>query len=162
MLEGAVTKPLESKSIKIRKFFFFNELLDLLKKELNSKKYDFVIHAAAVSDYQPEKTSNTKISSGKKNLTLKLKPTPKIINMIKRLAPKTFLVGFKQESFKCQRRLKLSAQKLFDEAKCDLVVANSLKEGYKGYIINADKHVLAQANSRQELSAKLVQTLRNR
>ena len=65
-------------------------LFALLKKE----KFDAVIHAMAVSDYAPVKKAG-KISSGGKTLTLTLKRTPKIISSIKKLAPETFLVGFK-------------------------------------------------------------------
>jgi phosphopantothenate-cysteine ligase len=38
---------------------------------------------------------NNKISSSESDLIIKLKPTPKIISLIKELSPKTYLIGFK-------------------------------------------------------------------
>src|SRR5271157_2085618 len=51
IIEGPVTHTLIDKKIKIIKYRFFDELARVLKAEL-LKKYDIIIHAAAVSDFK--------------------------------------------------------------------------------------------------------------
>ena len=64
MIEGPVTHTLLDKKIKIIKYRFFDELAKLLKIEL-LKKYDIIIHAAAVSDFKFQGSVKGKISSDK-------------------------------------------------------------------------------------------------
>ena len=160
VLEGpvTVTRPLEAKSIKVLKYHFYDELFNLLKKQL-LKKFDIVIHAAAVSDYQLKNTHRQKIKSGRPNLRLTLTPTKKIINEIKIISPESFLVGFKLETSSQKSTLTAKAFTLIKEAQCDLVVANGLRNNYVGYIINKEKQILAHATSRGDLSRKLIKIL---
>ena len=51
IIEGPVTHTLVDKEIKIIKYRFFDELARVLSQEL-LKKYDVIIHAAAVSDFK--------------------------------------------------------------------------------------------------------------
>jgi len=95
ILEGPVTHVMENSKIKIIKYRFFDELEKELKKELK-KKYEIIIHAAAVSDFKVKQASKIKLSS-EKSLTIKLEPTTKLIQEIKRISPTSFLVGFKLE-----------------------------------------------------------------
>ncbi len=73
------------KRIKLRAYRFFDELKGLLSGELKLKKYDMVIHTAAVSDYRPLKQYSGKVKSGIKHWRLDLVPTEKIIDMIKKI-----------------------------------------------------------------------------
>ena len=158
ILEGPVREPLRSKHIHIIKYLFYDELLSSLKKVLR-KNFDVIIHAAAVSDYRPKRTLKTKLRSGLKGVTLSLVPTQKIIEEIKRLSPKTFLVGFKLGSNK-QKILLNNAEQLIKRSGCDLVVANSLTgNNYKAFIINPEYQVLAKATSRVILAGKLMNIL---
>lgn len=159
VLEGPVQNPLKRRDIKVLKFSFFDELFGLLKKELR-KKYDIVIHAAAAADYKPAKKISGKINSQAAPLKLDLVPNPKMINVIKKIAPKTFLIGFKLEPKISRQHLKKITQKLFHEAHCDLVVANSLNgKNYSGYIVDEQFRVLAHAASRQKLAQSLMNIL---
>ena len=160
VLLGPVALKKKIAGVRYKNFTFFDELKDLLRSELK-KKYDIVIHAAAVSDYRPEKESKNKIRSGKKKLRLTLVPTRKLIDPIKRFAPDVFLVGFKLEST-LNRRSAVSATKdLFEGARCDLVVANrSAGQRYEGYILNGKGNILAGAKTKEELARKLVKTLK--
>lgn len=161
LLEGPVEEPLQSSSIRIKKFAFFDELLKLLKFEV-WQKYDIIIHAAAVSDYRLKKAFKTKIPSSLKALTLTLTPTPKIINEIKKIDPKSFLVGFKLESRISPQRAVKATRDLFTKAHCDLVVANSIQnKNYLGYIVNREKNILSEAKSRKELVRNLLKILQN-
>ena len=136
----------------------FEEFLKSLKKELKNN-YNIVIHAAAVSDYQLKKSFKRKLSSQLKNLKLDLIPTPKIIDLVKKTAPGVFLVGLKLESALTKKNVYQKCGRLFKDANCNLVVANSVKkEKYRAYILDKTK-VLAEAFSREELAKKLIKVL---
>ena len=51
LIEGPVTHPWAERKVKVLKYRFFDELSALLRQEL-VKKYDIIIHAAAVSDFK--------------------------------------------------------------------------------------------------------------
>ena len=157
VIEGPVTHALTDKKVKVIKYRFFDELVDVLKKEL-LKKYDIIIHAAAVSDFKVVGASGKKIASDR-NVTLKLTTTPKLIKDIKRLSPESFLVGFKLESNLNPKDIFKTVRSLFISSACDLVVANSLKNGYQGYIVDADGDILAKANNKQKIANELVKIL---
>ncbi len=159
LLEGPVTVPLPSRSIRILKFCFFGELQKLLKQELR-KDVDALIHAAAVADYKLKRPGRRKLSSEKKTLRLELVTTPKLIRIIKRLAPKTFLVGFKLEPHISRKSACRKARELFRKADCDIVVANALTvRGYKGFILDKGDIILASAADRAKMSRALVRIL---
>lgn len=159
VLEGPVTHPLKEQKIQIKKFCFYEELAALLKSELK-KEYDAVIHNAAVSDYQLEQPFNSKLNSNQKTLTLKLVPTKKLINSLKTLAPKTFLVGFKLEDFQNEREVITKAKKLITNTQCDLVIANTLKGGYKAYLLNHQAQIQNTSYSRAQLTRNLILALK--
>lgn len=157
VIEGPVTHTLADKKITIIKYRFFDELQRVLKAEL-LKKYDLIIHAAAVSDFKVRGASTSKISS-KKAINLKLVATRKLINDIKKLSPGSFLVGFKLESKLDPKNIFKSVKTLFTQSGCDLVVANSLTGGYQGFIVNADGNILSSVNNKQRLAQTLVNIL---
>jgi len=161
LLEGQVTHLWHGKSVKVVKFRFFDELEKILKCELK-KKYDCVVHAAAVSDFKLKEKFQGKMKSdvGKaSSLSLQLVPTEKIINQIKNINPRVVLVGFKLEPDLRGKRLMLETRKLFENAHCDVVVANSLEGGYKGFVVDAKGNVLAQALNKKVLAKSLVKLL---
>jgi phosphopantothenoylcysteine decarboxylase/phosphopantothenate--cysteine ligase len=159
LIEGPVTHVLQNKGIKVIKYCFFDELAAALKQELR-KKYDVVIHAAAVSDFKVKDSFKSKISSAKK-LTLNLTATPKLIGQIKRLSPKSFLVGFKLESSLKVKDIFKVVKDLFAFSHCDLVVANTLKDGYQGFIVNEQGEILSKANNKKVLVTNLVRVIAN-
>src|SRR3989338_3506564 len=126
LIEGAVAQPLKAKAVRILKFQYFDELLNLIKQEAK-KKYDIIIHAAAVSDYRLRREFKSKIDSHRKQITLELVPTEKLINYFKKLNKKGLLVGFKLEPAGSLNSLKSKVNGLLTETRCDLVVANYFK-----------------------------------
>lgn len=127
-----------SKKIKIIPFKFFDELRTKAIHELKTGKYAAVIHAAAVSDYQPESLSSGKIKSGLKNLKINLVPTPKIIDQIKKVDPDVFLVGFKFEPGADRDKLRDNAHRLIRRTQAELVVANTVgPDGYRAYFADS-------------------------
>jgi phosphopantothenoylcysteine decarboxylase / phosphopantothenate---cysteine ligase len=157
VIEGPVTDSLKLPGVKVIKYKFFDELAKVLEAEC-AKKYDVVIHAAAVSDFKPKRISKIKIDSGH-SLTLQLEPTEKLINRIKHFWPGTCLVGFKLESNLSTTNVGKITRALFTDSGCDLVVANSINKGYQGYVVNADGQILAQATGKDQVAQILVRML---
>lgn len=157
LLEGPVTHPWHDPEVKVIKYRFFDELEKLLKEQLK-KNYDCVIHAAAVSDFKLGKPLKGKIDSHKE-ISLKLVPTPKLIEQSKKHAPKTFLVGFKLEpGIKVENILK-EADGLLKSAHCDLVVVNCIKHGYRGFIVDKEKNIWLKTDSKKVLARGLVRLI---
>ena len=126
-----------SNKIRLIRFKFFDELSDIIKREIRSKKYDIIIHSAAVSDYRPAKFFSQKVKSGLRNWKLNLVPTPKIIDSIKKINRALVLVGFKFEPKATKSILIKRTRELIRRANLDLAVANTIdKNQYKAYIIN--------------------------
>lgn len=122
--------------IKTIRFRFFDQLLKIIKRELGAKRYDALIHSAAVSDYRPAKSFGNKFKSGKSAWRLELVPTPKIIDLIKKIDSSVFLVGFKFAPEVKKGILIKETKKLIERAKLDLAVANTVKgKRYKAFIL---------------------------
>ena len=163
LLEGPVTHQLKHIPIKIIPFQYFGEFERLLKQHLKTTHYDIVIHAAAVSDYEIKNSSLKKIKSTLPRLALKLTKTPKLISQIKKISPAIFLVGFKLETNLGKTALRQRTTHLIGEAKCDLVVANTInKNNYNAYIVDAKGAFLAQTKSRKEIAKALVKVLKEK
>lgn len=105
----------------------------------------------------------SKISSYEDNLVIVLKPTPKIISIIKDLSPSTYLVGFKLLAGVSKEELIEVAKNLRDKNKCDLVVANDLSTIKNGkhiaYIINKDNEI-EESHGKDDIAKKLVRRMR--
>jgi phosphopantothenoylcysteine decarboxylase/phosphopantothenate--cysteine ligase len=128
---------LKLQGIKIIHFKYFSELEQLLKKELRKRKYAAVIHAAAVSDYQPEQEIYHKVSSRLDSWKINLVPTKKLVDNLKDYDPELISVGFKFEPDTGKNRLIEKGNRLLKQASLDLVVANSNKnKAYQSYILD--------------------------
>jgi phosphopantothenoylcysteine decarboxylase/phosphopantothenate--cysteine ligase len=160
LLLGPVAACCLNKKIKLIRFKFFDELKDLIKRELSLRKYDVVIHSAAVSDYRMAKNYPHKVKSGNKRWALNLVPTQKLIDIIKKnIDSSSFLVGFKFETGAQKNKLISQARKLINTGSADLVVANSLNGGrYSAYLVNK-KSVSSAISSKSELVKKLVNVI---
>jgi phosphopantothenoylcysteine decarboxylase/phosphopantothenate--cysteine ligase len=107
------------------------QMYEAVASELRSKKYDVVMAVAAAADWAPEKPFAYKVSSHKlHSLDLKLKPTMKIIDSVKKISPKTFLVAFRAEYKLPKNELIESAHKRLLDARADVIVVNDV--GKKG------------------------------
>ena len=106
--------------------------------------------------------TNNKISSSENDLIIKLKPTPKIISMIKAISPTTYLVGFKLLNNVSKENLYDVAYKLLIKNNCDLVIGNDLKninqEIHKALFITK-KGIIKEFNYKQEIAENLVKIL---
>ncbi len=114
------------------------QMLHAIMRELSSEPYDIVILAAAVSDFKPEISSRDKITTDRDSVVIRLVPTGKIVNQVKSIQRKTFLVAFKAEYHVSDRiLLERSYRKLLD-SDADLVVANDV--GTEGAFIGSDSN----------------------
>ena len=107
------------------------QMLEAFVSELESKKYDVVIAVAAAADWTVEKPYSYKVSTHKlRSLDLRLKPTRKIIDYVKKASSKTFLVAFRAEYKLSKKDLIESGYKRLLGADADLIVVNDV--GKKG------------------------------
>ena len=163
---GGVIIPKQlSRKMKVRQFRFFDELYKLMKKEISSKKYDIVIHSAAVADYAPTHYYKGKISSRYQSLLIHLKPTIKIVDQIKKWDSKVYLVKFKLEVDVNRKELIVGAYRSMLDSDANLMVANDLKdmkdEGHKAFIINPQKKIFT-CKTKKEITKKLLNIIANR
>lgn len=145
-----------NKRIRLIRFKFFNELRDIIKKELKNKRYDVIIHSAAASDFKPDKIIRGKIISAGRRV-LKLKPLPKIIRDIRYSAKEAKVVMFKLEigvtGGVLLKRSKIAQKKLG----VDLVVANTLNP-YRAFIMDGKGKSIFVRN-KKELADRLVRII---
>jgi phosphopantothenoylcysteine decarboxylase/phosphopantothenate--cysteine ligase len=96
----------------------------------NIKDYDMLIMTAAVTDYKPL-SSNKKIETrDNPHLTIELDATEKIIDKVKTINPRIFLVAFKALYNVSREELIDAARRKMKECNADLVFANDVsKEG---------------------------------
>jgi phosphopantothenoylcysteine decarboxylase/phosphopantothenate--cysteine ligase len=146
-------------NLSLKRFKFFDDLKNIISRELKSKKYALAIHSAAVSDYRPKVSFRKKIGSGIRPWKLNLVPTPKLIKLFKKAAPDIFLVGFKYEPQATKESLLREAKKLLNHSGVSLVVANTAKAGqYQAYILGKEK-IYTRASGKKDLADKLIKTL---
>lgn len=156
LLLGPVETCCLNKKIKLIHFIFFDELKRIIVKELTSKKYDIMIHSAAVTDYRPQVRFKQKVKSGIKQWKLNLVPTPKIIDMIKKIDRALFLVGFKFEPKVPREILIDKARSLMNRARLDLAVANTIdNDKYLAFIVNKN-NTIGPLKNRNALADKLI------
>ncbi|RME24072.1 MAG: hypothetical protein D6798_12110 [Deltaproteobacteria bacterium] len=72
-----------------------DDLLQKLRAWVQAHPGGLVVHAAAVGDYAVADRSAGKLPSGRAELVLRLRPTPKIIDLVRDWDPTVHLVSFK-------------------------------------------------------------------
>jgi len=115
------------------------EMREAVISELRSRKYDVVVAIAAAADWTPEERSERKIPTYIPSLTLKLKPAPKVIESVKKVDPKTFLVAFKAEYRVSVEELVDGARRKLREVDADLIVANDVGREGAGFGSDANE-----------------------
>ncbi len=145
---GIITPPNRARTTNVETT---EEMYEAVVSELESHDYDLVIATAAASDWTPKQQCDYKIPTRKTSgFDLKLKPTPKIIDRVKKINPAIFLVPFKAEYGLSNKELVSHAYETLKKAKADLIVANDVaKEGVgfgvetnELYIIDKERRVI--------------------
>jgi phosphopantothenoylcysteine decarboxylase/phosphopantothenate--cysteine ligase len=128
-------------------------------------KNDIFVSAAAVSDFTVEKSLNNvsdKISSGE-DLTLQLKPLPKILNSVKQINPNIFLVGFKAEYNVSEGELISKAHERIKTSGANFIVANDVSVEGAGFGSDKNQVVIVDGDtftvpltSKTEIGQKII------
>ena len=104
-----------------------------------------------------------KLSSQMGSPVLLLTQTPKIISLLRPLAPKAVIVGFKLLSRVSREELLNVAHALLRKNGCDLVLANDGSEirgdSHHAYLIGPDKQVIREMFTKQEIAAQIAETV---
>lgn len=108
-----------------------DQMYETVVSELKTQKYDLVVAAAAAADWKPDRVYRHKVSTHDVGfIELKLKPTPKIVDVVKKLSPETFLIAFRAEYNLPEKQLIESAFERLGKADADMIVVNDVgKEG---------------------------------
>lgn len=127
-----------------------SQMHEVAVNQLKSKRYDIFLAAAAVADFSPEKSFKEKIESDEVDqVDVRLARTPKIIDEVKRVSPKTFLVAFKAEYKLPDEELITRAFDRLRRASADLIVVNDVaregcgfgSETNEVFVVDAKKNV---------------------
>jgi phosphopantothenoylcysteine decarboxylase/phosphopantothenate--cysteine ligase len=163
---GTAIPPVRAKTITIETT---QEMYDATISELKSRKYDVAIAAAAVADWTPKKKYGYKVPTNiKTEHTIRLKPTPKIIDAVRKTSPETFLVAFRAEHNLSNKELIQSAYNRLKKAKADLIVANDIGRKDVGFaydtsevfIIDINKEVVhVPLTTKKEIARHLFDTI---
>jgi phosphopantothenoylcysteine decarboxylase/phosphopantothenate--cysteine ligase len=97
---------------------------------------DGAIWCAAVADFTPIETANTKLKREKDHLLLELKPTQDIAAAVGKMkSEKQFLVGFALET----TNEEANAQSKLERKNLDFIVLNSLQDAQAGFGFDTNK-----------------------
>lgn len=105
-----------------------------VEQELSSSDYDIMMAAAAVGDWQPVESSETKLSTREhKKLIMELVPTPKIIDGIKSRFPKVFLAAFRALHDLTEDELLDDGRRRMAIADADMIAINDVSKAGRGF-----------------------------
>lgn len=154
-------------------FVSFSDLEELLRFHLGSRKFNAMIHLAAISDYSVDKiiigdnevapSDSNKLNSDAEQITLRLKKNTKLINQLKKFSEnKDFLlIGFKLTNTKTQDEQLNAVEKLSENFDIDYIVHNDLSDISSGkhltHIYKAGGHpkLFTKTNTKNELAETL-------
>jgi len=129
---------------------------------------DIFISAAAVSDFTVEEISSQKLGkiSSEEDIVIHLVPGPKIIDTVKDINPKIFLVGFKLEHGVSEEELVVSARKKIEKTGADFVVANDISVEGSGFGSDKNQVIIVDGDtfsvpltSKMEVARNIVQKI---
>ena len=106
----------------------FDEYKEGVEKLLKEETYDIIVVAAAVSDYGVANYYNGKYRSREDDMCIKLVKLPKVLPIMRELAPNAIICGFKLLVDSTDEELIDAMKKQIKESKVDLVVGNDLRD----------------------------------
>lgn len=165
---AVVTPDIEQES-----FVTFDDLEAALRRLLAARRFDAVVHLAAVSDYGVaavevdgcswNSRSRGKIGSGR-DLVIRLRPNPKLIDSLREWScnPEVTVVGFKLTDEPEPVAREAQVRELLARSAADLVVHNDVSEidgeRHRAVIWNAEGP-LAAVDDTERLAAALYELL---
>lgn len=127
--------PTLSSNVKLVEFDLFADYYGGIKRLLEENKFDIIVLAAAVSDYGVDNFFDGKYHS-EENMSIYLFPLPKVIDHVRKMAPDSFICGFKLLVNSTEDELKAAMEKQFADHHINMCVGNDLRD------IKADNHKL--------------------
>lgn len=169
----AIAKRLEPK-VRVISYKTYDDLKEVMAKEIRGGEYDVVIHSSAVSDYLAggvfakndkeelsELDSSKKVSSRHEELFLRLVPTEKLVDKIRgEWGFNGILVKFKLEVNINDEELIEIAQRSQTHSKANIIVANCL-EWSSRYAYAIDEYGPQRVSRRKLPQALYDQVLRS-
>lgn len=122
-----------------------DQLYALIKK--HAKDADAIFHVAAVSDFAPKTHFSGKLDSHN-SYNIKLVPQRKIINEIKKINPKIFVVAFKAVYKKEGEKMVKIAKEKLDTGAIDVVVVNDIGKKNCGFSVDTNEVIVVQKNKK--------------
>jgi phosphopantothenoylcysteine decarboxylase/phosphopantothenate--cysteine ligase len=114
----------------------FDDYKNGIEKLLTKETYDIIVVAAAVSDYGVANYYDGKYRSREDDMCIKLVKLPKILPIMRKLAPNSVICGFKLLVDSTEDELVEAMRKQIEESDVDIVIGNDLRD------IKADNHSL--------------------
>lgn len=148
LISGPVSIKAQHKNIKTISINSAQEMFDQTIN--NSKNIDVAILAAAVADFTPVTTSNTKIKRKDQNLQIHLKPTKDIAAELGKAKDNKILVGFALES----DNETINAIDKLHRKNLDFIVLNSMNDEGAGFNIDTNKITIID-NKEQKTEFKI-------
>ena len=154
-------------------FATFADLETALRRLLGERRWDAIVHLAAVSDYhvaslevdgrQVDTDGRGKIGTGRE-LVIRLEPNPKLIDSLKQWSanPETMVVGFKLTDDPDPGSRAEQVERLMARGVADFVVHNDASEidGTRHLAtVHSSDGVVSQTESKEDLAAALYRLL---
>jgi len=117
------------------------EMYEKVIEEVNKTNYDIVILAAAPLDFYVKNRIQGKIDSSIKELSIEMVQAPKIAGDIKRVSPRSFLVGYKAEVGLDREEIIRRAMKRMIEGNWDMALAHNVSNGL-GFGTRQDSYII--------------------
>ncbi|MBC8257570.1 MAG: bifunctional phosphopantothenoylcysteine decarboxylase/phosphopantothenate--cysteine ligase CoaBC [SAR324 cluster bacterium] len=114
--------------LQAKKVATYDDYCKIVNEALEGASFDWGVFTAAVADYQPESVYDGKIASNQQ-LTLKLLPTQKLIDEVRKQFPALKMVSFKyEENVSHQELISIAEKRLSEKDGSQLIVANRAEE----------------------------------
>jgi phosphopantothenoylcysteine decarboxylase / phosphopantothenate---cysteine ligase len=164
---GQVDSPINA-NLKTIRVETASQMYEKVKSEISHNSPHVIFHCAAVSDYTIAEPLQRKLNSTKKNFTLKMIPTKKIVNEVKRWNTNIILVAFKAEYNVSSELLIARALKKLKECNADFIVANDLStkgcgfgsDSNEVFVIDRNKKIMhLPIQSKESIAKRLIELI---
>lgn len=114
--------------IKYVEYSTFDDYKSGIEELLKKETYDIIVVAAAVSDYGVANYYNGKYRSREDDMCIKLIKLPKVLPIMRKLAPNATICGFKLLVDSTEAELLDAMRNQIKESNVDLVIGNDLRD----------------------------------
>lgn len=141
-----------------------DDVKKFLEKEIANPKLGVIVMNVAVCDFEaqigevPSGKYAKRLKTAEGNVNVDLKPSDKLLKMIRQKRPDIFLVGFKTTTGATEDEQFLTALKMMKSVKCNLVLANDVVTR-TNMVITAEETIYGQSTDRDKTLKELVEML---